>query len=77
MCIPDPLAFENGQLRRWKPFGLALEEVAGRSLLVAGSHTIFTLYGARAGMGSDLKIAAAVCLVETLEAASSSPGAVP
>ena len=23
VCIPDPLAFENGQLRRWKPFGLA------------------------------------------------------
>ena len=23
MCIPGPLAFENGQLGRWKPFGLA------------------------------------------------------
>ena len=43
-------AFENGQLRRWKPFGLAREEVAGRRLLVAGSHTVFILYGAARGM---------------------------
>ena len=47
VCIPDPLAFEDGQLRRWKPFGLAREEVAGRRLLAAGSHTVFILYGAR------------------------------
>ena len=55
VCIPDPLAFRNGRLRRWKPFGLAREEVAGRRLLAAGSHTVFILYGAGGGMGSDLE----------------------
>jgi hypothetical protein len=55
VSVPDPLAFENGQLRRRKPFGLAREEVAGWWLQVRTPFSCSMVPGLCQGQGVGVK----------------------